>query len=33
MFRLIWIANIHTDFLHRYMQTNIVLDRLRTRRG
>ncbi len=34
MFRLIWIASIHTrDFLHRYMRTNIVLDRLRTRRG
>lgn len=34
MFRLIWIASIHTrDFLHRYMPTNIVLDRLRTRRG
>lgn len=34
MFRLIWIASIHTrDFLHRYMPSNIVLDRLRTRRG
>lgn len=34
MFSLIWIASIHTrDFLHRYMPTNIVLDRLRTRRG
>lgn len=34
MFRLIWIASIHTrDFLPRYMPTNIVLDRLRTRRG
>ena len=34
MFRLVWIASIHTrDFLHRYMPTNIVLDRLRTRHG
>lgn len=34
MFRLIWIVSIHTrGFLHRYMPTNIVLDRLRTRRG
>lgn len=34
MFRLIWIASIHTrDFLHRYMPTNIVLGKLRTRRG
>ena len=34
MFRLIWIASIHTrDFLHRYMPTNIVLDKLRTRLG
>lgn len=34
MFRLIWIASIHTrDFLHRYMPTNIVLDVIRTRRG
>lgn len=34
MFRLIWIASIHTrDFLHRYMPTNIVLDKLRTRHG
>lgn len=34
MFRLIWIASIHTrDFLHHYMLTNIVLNRLRTRRG
>lgn len=33
MFRLIWIASFHTrDFLRRYMPTNIVLDRLRTRR-
>ena len=34
MFRLIWIASIHTrDFPHRYMPTNIVLDAIRTRRG
>lgn len=34
MFRLIWIVSIHTrDFLHHYMPTNIVLDKLRTRRG
>ena len=34
MFRLVWIASNHTrDILHRYMPTNIVLDRLRTRRG
>lgn len=34
MFRLIWIASIHTrDFLHQYMPTNIVLDKLRTRHG
>ncbi len=34
MFRLIWIASIDTrDFLHRYMPTNIVLGKLRTRRG
>lgn len=34
MFRLIWAASIHTrGFLHRYMPANIVLDRLRTRRG
>lgn len=34
MFRLIWIASIHTrDFLHRYMPTNIVVGKLRTRRG
>lgn len=34
MFRLIWAASIHTrDFLHRYMPTNIVLGKLRTRRG
>lgn len=34
MFRLIWIASIHTrGFLHRYTPTNIVLDGLRTRCG
>ena len=34
MLRLIWIASIHTrGFLHQYMPTNIVLDRLRTRHG
>lgn len=34
MFRLIWIVSIHTrDFLHHHMLTNIVLNRLRTRRG
>ena len=34
MFRLIWIASIHTrDFVHRYMPTNIVVGKLRTRRG
>lgn len=34
MFRLIRIASIHTrDFLHRYMPTDIVLDKLRTHRG
>ncbi len=34
MFHLIWIASIHTrDFLHQYMPTNIVLDKLRTRHG
>ncbi len=34
VFRLIWIASIHTrGFLRRYMPTNIVLGRLRTRRG
>lgn len=30
MFRLIWTASIYTrDFLHRYMPTNSVLDKLR----
>ncbi len=34
MFRLIWIASIHTRyFLRRYMPTNIALDAIRTRRG
>lgn len=34
MFRLIWIVSIYTrDFLHRYMPTNIVLDKLHTRHG
>lgn len=34
MFRLIWIASVHTRcFLRRYMPTNILLDALRTRRG
>ena len=34
MFRLVWIASLHTrDFLYRYMPTIIVLDKLRTRRG
>ena len=34
MFRLIWVAGIHTRyFLRRYMPTNILLDAIRTRRG
>lgn len=34
MFRLIWTSSIHTrDFLHRYMPSNIVLGKLRTRHG
>nr|WP_300146710.1 sulfate permease [Propionicimonas sp.] len=34
MFRLIWIASIHTRyFLRRYLPTNIALDAIRTRRG
>ena len=34
VFCLIWIVSIYTrDFLHRYMPTNIVLDKLRTRHG
>lgn len=34
MFRLIWIASVHTRyFLRRYMPTNIALDAIRTRRG
>lgn len=34
MFRLIWITSIHLrSFLRRWMPTNILLDKLRTRRG
>jgi len=34
MFRLLWIASIHTrTFMRRYMPSNIILDRVRTRRG
>jgi hypothetical protein len=34
MFRLIWIASVHTPyFLRRSMPTNIALDAIRTRRG
>ena len=34
MFRLIWIASVHTRyFLRRYMPTNILLEAVRTRRG
>jgi hypothetical protein len=34
MFRLLWIASIHTRaFMRRYMPSNIILDRVRTRRG
>ena len=34
MFRLIWITSIHlAAFLRRWMPTNIVLDKIRTRRG
>ena len=34
MFRLIWIASVHTRyFLRRYMPTNLLLDAVRTRRG
>lgn len=34
MFRLLWIASIHTrNFMRRYMPSNIILDRVRTRRG
>src|SRR5699024_12325490 len=34
MFRLIWFASIHIrSFMRRWMPTNIVLDKVRTRRG
>lgn len=34
MFRLLWMASVHTRyFLRRYMPTNILLDLIRTRRG
>lgn len=34
MFRLIWFASIHfRSFMRRWMPTNIVLDKVRTRRG
>lgn len=34
MFRLIWIASIHTRyFLRRHMPTNVALDAIRTRHG
>jgi fatty acid desaturase len=34
MFRLIWLASIHlAGFLRRWMPSNIVLDKIRTRRG
>lgn len=34
MFRLIWIASIHVrSFIRRWMPTNILLDKFRTRRG
>lgn len=34
MFRLIWIASIHTrGFLRRWMPTNVLLDKIRTRSG
>lgn len=34
MFRLIWIASIHVrNIMRRRMPTNILLDKLRTRRG
>ncbi|WP_166998410.1 sulfate permease [Paramicrobacterium fandaimingii] len=34
MFRLIWIASIHVrSFIRRWMPTNILLDKLRARRG
>src|SRR5699024_3146835 len=34
MFRLIWIASTHVrSFMRHWMPTNILLDKLRTRRG
>ncbi|WP_300343895.1 sulfate permease [Nesterenkonia sp.] len=34
MFRLIWIASIHIRyFMRRSMPTNVVLDKVRTRKG
>lgn len=34
MFRLIWMAGIHVrSFMRHWMPTNILLDKLRTRRG
>lgn len=34
MFRLIWIASIHlAGFFRRWMPTNILLDKIRTRQG
>lgn len=34
MFRLIWITSIHlAGFFRRWMPTNILLDKVRTRRG
>ena len=34
MFRLIWIASIHIrSFMRRWMPTNRVLDKVRTRKG
>ncbi|WP_342373057.1 hypothetical protein PCC79_03730 [Propioniciclava soli] len=34
MIRLLMIASIHIrDFMRRYMPSNILLDRIRTRRG
>lgn len=34
MFRLIWITSIHlTGLFRRWMPTNILLDKIRTRRG
>lgn len=34
MFRLIWFASIHIrSFMRRWMPTNVVLDKVRTRNG